>query len=79
MRITSLSFHRTDPLLFTGSEDDVIRVVDVDQGVERAAVPAPLYGVGHVTATHAPTAVVHASTKEAGDGSQDAVRERVGK
>ena len=82
-RINSLCFHRTDPLLFAASDEDhSLRVIDSSTGDLRATVPCPKHGVSLVVATHAPTAVLHASNKaseplsgakESGDGSNMAI------
>lgn len=62
-RINSLCFHRSHPLLFAASdEDDSLQVIDSSTGDLRATVPCPRYGVSLVVATHAPTAVLHASS-----------------
>lgn len=66
-RINSLCFHRTAPLLFAASdEDDSLRVIDSATGDLKSTVPCPRHGVSLVVATHAPTAVLHASNKEGG-------------
>jgi len=60
-------------LLFAASdEDDSLRVIDSSTGNLKSTVPCPRYGVSLVVATHAPTAVLHASNKtslEAGKGN----------
>ena len=64
-RINSLCFHRTAPLLFAASdEDDSLRVIDSSTGDLKSTVPCPRHGVSLVVATHAPTAVLHASNKD---------------
>ena len=63
-RINSLCFHRTSPLLFAASDEDAsLRVIDSSTGDLKSTVPCPKHGVSLVVATHAPTAVLHASNR----------------
>ena len=73
-RINSLSFHRVHQLLFTASDDGVIRAYDTEAGAAVGETPCPRTGAAHVAATHAPTAVLHACTKAANDSTSESVR-----
>lgn len=62
-RINSIAFHRTQDLLVSASNDDIITVYDT----KRAEVPRELlsgkYGVANICFTHDPNSVIYSSTK----------------
>jgi COMPASS component SWD2 len=62
-RINSISFHRTEDLLVSASNDDAIRIYDTNRGKELNTLQSKKYGVANICYTHDPASVVYSSTK----------------
>jgi COMPASS component SWD2 len=62
-RINSISFHRTEDLLVSASNDDVIRIYDTQRAKELNTLQSKKYGVANICYTHDPQSVVYSSTK----------------
>jgi WD40 repeat protein len=62
-RINSISYHRTEDLLVTASDDDTVQVIDTAMAQKKGSTPSKKYGCSCITWTHSPYSVVYASNK----------------
>ena len=62
-KINSISFHRSDDLLVSASNNDTIRIYDTYRGQEINALQSKKYGVANICYTHDPQSVIYSSTK----------------
>ena len=62
-RVNSISFHRTEDLLVSASNDDNIRIYDTNRGKELNTLQSKKYGAANICYTHDPHSVVYSSTK----------------
>lgn len=62
-RVNSISFHRTEDLLVSASNDDLIKIYDTSRGKELGTLRSKKYGAANVCYTHDPQSVVYSSTK----------------
>ncbi|GAB4813270.1 hypothetical protein N2152v2_000316 [Parachlorella kessleri] len=63
--INSLDFHRTEDLLVTASDDDVIEVYNTQTATVTQRLLSKKYGVANCVFTHDPNSVIYSSNKGA--------------
>ncbi|KAK9787371.1 hypothetical protein WJX73_005201 [Symbiochloris irregularis] len=69
-RINSLDFHRAEDWLAVAGDDDSLHLYNTQTGTQHKLLHSKKYGLGQIRFTHAPDAVLHASTR----GSEHYVR-----
>lgn len=58
-----MDFHRTEDLLVTVGDDDVINVYNTQTGTHQKKIVSKKYGARNVCWTHHPAAILHASNR----------------
>jgi hypothetical protein len=72
--VNSLDFHRTEELLVVASDDDSLRLYDLQSGTLLKTLLARAAGARLVTFTHAPSCVLTAAGGRRGSGTEHEVR-----
>lgn len=62
-RINSLDFHRVEDWLAVAGDDDSLHLYNTQSGTQHKLLHSKKYGLGQIRFTHAPDAILHASTR----------------